>query len=248
MRPRELGLRLTCGRNRGCRLSQPAPLNVDTRRALLGTAGGAGGVAGPVEQIQAADARTVAGMSFPAAREFLSATTPLGTYQVKSGFVRGPMPPAGITTMLEWISDDAGRSLPGAGEARPSSMAGAAKVNDLAPDATAFVHRNADFLFKCEALWEPEDDPDLIAANLDWLEGYHAAMQPYLSGGAYQNFPGSQPRRLAARLLRPEPGAAGRGQADVGPGQPISLPAKHPGHPLNWSSRWHWRGRPRCVR
>jgi hypothetical protein len=61
-------------------------------------------------------------------------------------------------------------------------------VNDLAPDADAFVHRHADFLFKCEVLWEPEDDPDLIVANLDWVEGYHAAMQPYLSGGAYQNF------------------------------------------------------------
>ena len=36
---------------------------------------------------------------------------------------------------------------------------------------------------------QPEDDPNLIADNLDWLEGYHAAMQPYLSGGAYQNFP-----------------------------------------------------------
>ena len=62
------------------------------------------------------------------------------------------------------------------------------KVSDLAPDANAFVHRNADFLFKSEVLWEPEDDPDLIVANLDWVEGYHAAMQPYLSGGAYQNF------------------------------------------------------------
>lgn len=52
-----------------------------------------------------------------------------------------------------------------------------------------FVHRDADLLFKCEALWEPQDDPDLVVANLDWLEGFHAAMQPYLSGGAYQNFP-----------------------------------------------------------
>ena len=32
-------------------------------------------------------------------------------------------------------------------------------------------------------------DPELIAANLEWLEGYYAAMQPYLSGGVYQNFP-----------------------------------------------------------
>ena len=89
--------------------------------------------------------------------------------------------------MLEWIAP-----MPGVPSRAQESTAGlygwGGKVNDLAPDANAFVHRNADLLFKCEVLWEPQDAPDLIAANLDWLEGYHAAMQPYLSGGAYQNF------------------------------------------------------------
>ena len=37
-------------------------------------------------------------------------------------------------------------------------------------------------------IWEPQDDPVLIAANFDWLAGYHTAMHPYFSGGAYQNF------------------------------------------------------------
>ncbi len=45
-----------------------------------------------------------------------------------------------------------------------------------------------DLLFKGEVLWEPEDDPAVIAANLEWLDGFMAAMQPHLSGGAYQNF------------------------------------------------------------
>jgi hypothetical protein len=34
----------------------------------------------------------------------------------------------------------------------------------------------------------PQDDPALIKANLEWLQGAQAAMQPYLAGGAYQNF------------------------------------------------------------
>ena len=58
----------------------------------------------------------------------------------------------------------------------------------MAPDATAFAHRNADLLFECEVLWEPQHEPELIAANVDWLEGYQAAMRPYVSAGAYQNF------------------------------------------------------------
>ena len=109
--------------------------------------------------------------------------------RIKSGFVRGPMLGRRHHDHAGLDHDDAGRSLAGAGGPDRSCTAGAAKVNDVAPDATAFVHRNADFLFKCEVIWAPEDDPDLIAANLEWLEGYHAAMQPYLSGGAYQNFP-----------------------------------------------------------
>jgi hypothetical protein len=63
------------------------------------------------------------------------------------------------------------------------------KIKEVAPDATAFVHRSADFLFKTEVLWSPTDDPDLIVANLDWIEEYFAAMEPYLTGGTYQNFP-----------------------------------------------------------
>lgn len=127
-------------------------------------------------------------MSFPAAREFLAATTPSGAYQVKSGFFRGVLPGSGLDTMLEWVG-----AMPGVPSRSQESTAAifcwGGKVNDIAPDATAFIHRGADFLFKCEALWEAEDDPESIAANLDWLEGYYAAMQPYLSGGVYQNFP-----------------------------------------------------------
>ena len=127
-------------------------------------------------------------MSFPAAREFLAATTPSGAYQVKSGFFQGTLPAQGLATMLEWVG-----SMPGvpsrAQESTGAVFCWGGKVNDLPPDANAFVHRGADFLFKCEALWEPEDAPELIAANLSWLDGYYAAMQPYLSGGAYQNFP-----------------------------------------------------------
>jgi hypothetical protein len=53
---------------------------------------------------------------------------------------------------------------------------------DQAVSATAVL------IFKWEVLWMPQDDPALIAVNLEWLEDAQAAMQPYLAGGAYQNF------------------------------------------------------------
>jgi hypothetical protein len=117
-----------------------------------------------MEPVQPAEVRIVAGMVFPAARAFLSATTPEGAYQVKTGFVQGALPAAGTVTMLEWIG-----TMPGVPSRAQESTAGlycwGGAVNDLAPDANAFVHRNADFLFKCQVLLEPEDDPDLSVAN-----------------------------------------------------------------------------------
>jgi FAD/FMN-containing dehydrogenase len=185
--PRELGLRLAVRSQSRTPLTEPAPLEIDMIGLHWGSPEEVEALLAPVEQVQAADTRTVQGMSFPAAREYLAATTPTGTYGIKTGFVHGPLPAAGITTMLEWIA-----KMPGVPSRAQESTAGlycwGGKVNDLAPDANAFVHRDADFLFKCEVLWEPQDDPDLIAANLAWLDAYQAAMQPYLSGGAYQNF------------------------------------------------------------
>jgi hypothetical protein len=166
---------------------QPAPLVVDLIGLFWGGREAAEELLAPVEGLQAAASRTVESMLFPSARAFLAATTPTGTYAIKTGFVTGPLAADGIVTMLEWIG-----TMPGVPSRSQESTAGlycwGGKVNDLAPDANAFVHRGPDLLFKCEALWQPEDDPDLIAANLDWLEGYRDAMQPYLSGGAYQNF------------------------------------------------------------
>ena len=186
--PRELGLRLAVTSQSRQPLSQPAPLDVNTIGLYWGSQSELEELLAPVERVQTAAARSVERMRFPAAREFLAATTPSGAYQVKSGFFQGMMPARGIAAMLEWIG-----AMPGV-PSRSQESTGAVfcwggKVNDLSPDANAFVHRSADFLFKCEALWEAEDDPTLIAANLDWLEEYYAAMQPFLSGGAYQNFP-----------------------------------------------------------
>jgi FAD/FMN-containing dehydrogenase len=185
--PREFGLRAAVRSQSRMPLTRPAPLDVDVIGLHWGSADETADLLAPIEQVQAADTRVVQTMRFPAARSFLAATTPTGTYGIKSGFVRGPLSAEGIVTMLAWIE-----RMPGFPSRSQESTAAlfcwGGKVNDLAPDANAFVHRDADLLFKCEALWEPEDDPDLIVANLDWLEGYHAAMEPYLSGGAYQNF------------------------------------------------------------
>ena len=118
--PRELGMRVAVRSQSRMPRSQPAPLDIDLIGLYWGPPADVEELLAPVERIQPAEARTVAGMSFPAARDFLAATTPEGTYQIKTGFVQGALPAAGIVTMLEWIS-----TMPGVPSQAQESTGGA---------------------------------------------------------------------------------------------------------------------------
>jgi FAD/FMN-containing dehydrogenase len=55
----------------------------------------------------------------------------------------------------------------------------------VAPDATAFGHRDANFAMVVVSAWEdPADD----SANVQWVRDYSAAMAPHSEAGGYINF------------------------------------------------------------
>jgi len=58
----------------------------------------------------------------------------------------------------------------------------------VAPDATAFVHRNPLFSLQYSAAAFAEDSEASHAENLAWLNGVYASLRPYASGQAYQNY------------------------------------------------------------
>ncbi|MDS0282358.1 FAD-binding oxidoreductase [Haloarcula onubensis] len=61
-------------------------------------------------------------------------------------------------------------------------------VADVAPEATAFWHREEPFMLNFEANWI---DPDADDENVAWVrEGFAAAEELPVSGGRYGNFPG----------------------------------------------------------
>jgi hypothetical protein len=62
-------------------------------------------------------------------------------------------------------------------------------VRDVKPDATAYVHRDSDFLFEMETSWAPIDKPDIVARQRAWLAQYEADMQRFLLPRSYVNFP-----------------------------------------------------------
>lgn len=186
--PREFGIRIAIVSSARMPANEPAPIVVNIVGLHWGTEDEVKDILQPVEMLQAASPSSVSTMPFTDALASLYTNTPEGMFQVKSSFVRGVMPMAGIAEGTSWIS-----RMPGVPSMLQEStmvfycFGGA--VKDQTADAMAFPHRDVDFIWLCEALWQPVDDPALVAENLAWLEEFYAAMQPYVTGGAYQNFP-----------------------------------------------------------
>ena len=73
------------------------------------------------------------------------------------------------------------------------SMGGA--IRQVAPQATAFPHRNASWLINIPASWRTAAQSE---AEIGWVRDTFAALRPLCAGGAYVNF-----------MDRDEPAAAG---------------------------------------
>jgi FAD/FMN-containing dehydrogenase len=58
-------------------------------------------------------------------------------------------------------------------------------VNEIAPDATAYPHRDAEYVMNVHARWDDAgDDKNCI----QWARSYFDATAPYATGGVYVNF------------------------------------------------------------
>ncbi len=64
-----------------------------------------------------------------------------------------------------------------------AQMGGA--TNQVAPDATAYPHRDVEFVMNVHTRWEePADDRTCI----DWARAFYKATEPFATGGVYVNF------------------------------------------------------------
>jgi len=106
-------------------------------------------------------------------------TAPDGTlsrasFDAKSDYLRKALPSGGLKVLTQALETRASR--PGSGAILFDSYGGA--INRVAPDATAFVHR--DVLCAMQYLSYNGDD--------GWLADTWSKMRPYVSGQAYQNY------------------------------------------------------------
>ncbi|MCO6005543.1 FAD-binding oxidoreductase [Actinoallomurus purpureus] len=121
----------------------------------------------------------------------LPGRTPVGQesrepeYAASHIFTR-PMTGAAIDTILAAVRRRGGLAGGGQGGIAFDALGGA--VNRVAPDATAFVHRDGLFNGQFTTTWTTAAPADAIRAQQSWLRSFHTAMKPYASGQAYQNY------------------------------------------------------------
>jgi FAD/FMN-containing dehydrogenase len=96
------------------------------------------------------------------------------SFQAKSDYVAKPLPTAARQALVQAAAARA--QIPGSGAILFDSYGGA--INQVAPAATAFVHRKV--LFCIQYL--------TYNGGSAWLDSIHSRMRPYVTGGAYFNY------------------------------------------------------------
>jgi len=109
------------------------------------------------------------------------------SFAMRNNYATHALPAQALDEICAWVDRWPGSSNTDGGGIGMFAWGG--QINRVAPDATAFVHRDTFFLASMDTSWTAADSTDVVAANLRWLDGFHSAMQPYLSDSVYQNFP-----------------------------------------------------------
>ncbi|WP_338845290.1 FAD-dependent oxidoreductase [Massilia sp. W12] len=126
-------------------------------------------------------------MRYWQARDYLITDDPTGMYDIRSSYVESSLGGEALENMLKWMTKWPGGSL------LPENMgilfAIGGKVKARAPDATAYVHRNANFIFEMECAWAPIDKGDVVRRQQAWLSDYYNDMQRFVLKQSYVNFP-----------------------------------------------------------
>jgi FAD/FMN-containing dehydrogenase len=117
----------------------------------------------------------------------LAGLTPEGTlhraaFAAKSDYANRVLSAKGLETVARWV-EAAEHARFGSAGLICDSYGGA--LNLVHPSATAFVHRESLFSAQYLSYWRT---PGSMSLALEWIRGFHDAMQPHVSGFAYQNY------------------------------------------------------------
>ena len=107
-------------------------------------------------------------------------------FAAKSSYAVAPLPAAALDAIV--AAFEAASRDPRLASVGAQLFAHGGAINRVGADATAFAHRSALFSIRYTAFWTTQASADVAAASLGWVRGVHAALRPYVSGGAVANY------------------------------------------------------------
>jgi hypothetical protein len=150
------------------------------------------------------------------------ASTPNDTaYSDRNRFIDTRFGPDAIGALVDLMD----ARPPGLGYTAIFAWGGA--VRDVAPDATAFVHRNDLGLIVYSAVWE-RDDQAAEMSGRNWVDKAFIEMQPYTSRRSFQNFPDGQLTDWAQAYYGPNLPRLSDVKSKVDPGRVFNFPQAIP--------------------
>jgi FAD/FMN-containing dehydrogenase len=120
------------------------------------------------------------------AHRYLADATPLGWFSVHSGFVTAAVSREAVGEIIDWASRwPVGSIIP---DSNWGFFSFGGAVGDVAPDETAFVHRDAELMFKLETSWANSDSTADTGLANEWLADFYEVVRPMTNDTAYVNF------------------------------------------------------------
>jgi len=184
--PSEFSMRLGMGATGKTRAATLANAEISTLGQYFGSSAQLREILDPLIKAGRATEVYVADADYWRAQRFFYKTAPINRFAVKSHYVREPLTSAAIQTLVQGVQRRPGSTNRLGGGVTFFGWGG--RINRVAPDATAFVHRDAILLMELDTGWTQEDAPRVADANLDWLQTLSEEIRPHVSPYAYQNF------------------------------------------------------------
>jgi FAD/FMN-containing dehydrogenase len=120
------------------------------------------------------------------AAEYLHHATAGGAFAVRTRCTPGPLAEDGVRTILGAVDKWPGSANPDGAGVALFTWGGA--INDVPVSATAFPHRDVLFLVSMDTSWQPNESPEVVRDNLDWLTALHRDMGEFAPDASYVNF------------------------------------------------------------
>lgn len=133
-------------------------------------------VATPVQQ-------TIADMTFVEASAFLAASGPPNSFLERSSYAFAPLSSRAVATLIDELL-----RWPGGASGYVAMFSWGGAISRVPSAATAFVHREGQFLVAVGADWAETDPPRVVDANVSWVDEFWQALQPDVLPFSYQNF------------------------------------------------------------